>query len=302
VIDQSLYLTQYYAVFNKMKIISRTDTNGIITSANKNFCKISGYSRAELVGFSHNKIRHPDMKDAVFEKMWKTITAGKIWQGEVKNSTSKGGFYWTKSIIFPIFNDKKEIIEYVSFREDITSKKLLELKLEKEDQLRREILHSQPNMVILVHKIKGIIFMNNQCFTELPFKSRVDFMKKHQCICELFIEKDEFLKQSTPQRHWLEDFSEYPESIHKAAILNKEKIEQTYHVNINEFKDNKNLTVFNLLNITEFENCKDELDIDQIKINFLELKVETALKVLDKELANNNSQTSLLNELKTILA
>ncbi|MFT5661659.1 MAG: aerotaxis receptor [Sulfurimonas sp.] len=44
-----------------MQITSRANTEGIIIHANKNFCKLSGYSEAELVGFSHNKIHHPDM-------------------------------------------------------------------------------------------------------------------------------------------------------------------------------------------------------------------------------------------------
>ncbi len=295
------YLKQYYNVFNKMQIISRTDRDGIITSANENFCKISGYSEAELVGFSHNKIRHPDTKAAVFEKMWKTISSGKIWKGEVKNSTKKRGFYWTRSIIFPIFDDNKNIIEYVSFREDITKRKLLELKIAKEDSLRREILHSQPNMVILVHKRKGVIFMNNQCFIDLPFNSRVEFLKKHECICELFIEKEGFLKKSTKERHWLKDFYEKPNYIHKALLLNKQNIEQNYHVSISEFEDNKNLIVINFLNITEFEDCKEQLSVDQEKIEEAEVKTKKMLEAIEKELEKKEVNKNLLQELATIL-
>lgn len=301
---QFSYLKQYYSVFNKMQIISRTDTHGIITSVNQNFCDISGYSKAELVGFSHNKIRHPDMKDAIFTKMWKTISSGKIWQGEVKNYTKKKDFYWTRSIIFPIFDDDKKIVEYVSFREDITRKKLLELKQEKEDNLRREILHSQSNMVMLVHKTKGVIFMNNQCFLELAFASRQEFIKKHECICELFIDRADFLQKSTEDRHWLKDFEEFPKRNHKALILNKNNEEQIYHVEANEFKENKNLIVINFLNITEFEDCKEELAEDQDKIAVSELKIKQALEKIDKESTqeSTSSKEELLEELKLLLS
>ena len=288
------YLTQYYNVFNKMQIISRTDADGLITSANDNFCKISGYTEAELVGFSHNKVRHPDMEGVIFEEMWKTISSGKIWKGEIKNSTKKRGFYWTRSVIFPIFDDEKNIVEYVSFREDITKRKLLELKETKEDNLRREILHSQANMVLLVHKRKGVIFMNNQCFTELPFISRVEFLKEHECICELFIEKDDFLKHSTKERHWLKDFYEFPNKSHKAIMKNKKGEEQIYHVSINELKDNKNLIVVNLLNTTEFENCKEELNKDRESIKLLESRIE-------QELTVDGANKELLEELKSIV-
>jgi len=298
---QLSYLTQYYSVFSKMQIISRTDTNGIITSVNNNFCKISGYSAAELKGFSHNKIRHPDMTDKVFAGMWKTITAGKIWQGEVKNLTKKGDFYWTRSIVFPIFDDNKKIIEFVSFREDITKKKVLEQRQEKEDNLRREILHSQSNMVILVHKSKGVIFMNNQCFKELPFKSRVEFTKKHRGICELFLEREGFLQQTTKERHWLKDFEEYPSRNHKAIILNQENEEEIYSVFVNEFKDNKNLLVINLVNITELEECKFELNLDQEKLEDSDAKIKTAIRAIEQGMLIEGDRTTLLEEVKAIL-
>ena len=298
---QSSYLKQYYSVFNKMQIISRTDTHGIITSVNANFCKISGYSEAELKGFSHNKIRHSDMSDKVFAQMWKTITAGKIWQGEVKNLTKKGGFYWTRSIIFPIFDNDKNIIEYVSFREDITKKKLLEEKQEKEDSLRREILHSQANMVMLVHIKKGIIFMNNQCFRELPFTSRVEFIKKYNCICELFIEKEDYLHMSTQERHWLKDFEEFPDKTHKALILNSDNKEQTYSVSLNEFKDNKNLKIINLVNITELEECTVKINLEHEKFEDVELKIKTALLTIEKGKLIEGDKTDLLEQIKNIL-
>jgi len=158
------YYKQCFNAFNKMLIISKTDANGVITGVNKNFCKISGFTEAELVGFLHNKIRHPDMKDAVFKNMWETISSGKIWKGEVKNYKKNRDFYWVKSVIFPIFDENKNIVEYISFREDITKRKKLEQKLKREDNFRREILHSLPDMVILVHKKKGVVFMNEQCF------------------------------------------------------------------------------------------------------------------------------------------
>ncbi|MEA2100312.1 MAG: PAS domain-containing protein [Campylobacterota bacterium] len=300
-LDKLSYLTQYYTIFNKTRIISRTNLRGVITSVNQNFCDISGYSKEELVGSSHSKIRHPEMKDAVFKKMWKTITAGKIWQGEVKNSTKDNGFYWTKSVIFPIFDESKNIIEYASFREDITKRKLLELKIEKEDNLRREILHSQASMVILLHKVKGVVFMNHQCFLDLPFDSRAEFMKEHKCICELFIEKEKFLKKSTDDRHWLEDFDESPNIEHKAIMLNKQNEEEIYRVDVNELHDNKNLIVINFTNITKLEKYTKHLKVEKSKNKNLELKIENALEKIKENLSLEGENKILLEELQTVL-
>ena len=277
-----------------MQIISKTDTDGIITGANKNFCKLSGYSEQELIGKSHNIIRHPDMKDAIFEKMWQTITSGKIWKGEVKNLTKTGGFYWTNSVIFPIFDDDKNIVEYISFREDITKRKAQEIKLLQEKSFRREILNAQPNMAILIHRTKGVIFMNNQCFTDLPFDSRVDFLKEHECICELFVKEDDFLKPSTEDKHWLKDFDEFPDKNHKAIILNRNSVKVKYQVKLKVTSDNENLIVVNFLNIKE----------DDISEN-LEIKISSAISTIDSlkdELELSEEESERLNKIKAILS
>ena len=76
---------QYYHMVNHTNIVSKTDLKGNIIYANDKFCKISGYTREELEGHSHNIVRHPDMDKKVFRQMWETIRAGKIWEGRVKN-------------------------------------------------------------------------------------------------------------------------------------------------------------------------------------------------------------------------
>jgi len=300
-VDKSSYLTQYYAIFNRTRIISRTNLRGVITSVNKNFCDISGYTKEELIGSSHSMIRHPEMKDAIFEKMWKTITAGKIWQGEVKNATKNNGYYWTKSVIFPIFDNNKNVVEYASFREDITKRKLLELKIEKEDSLRKEILHSQSSMVILLHKQKGVIFMNHQCFINLPFDNRAEFMKEHKCICELLIEKPNFLKKTTKDRHWLDDFTEFPDREHKAIMLNKQNEEEIYRVDVNHLEDNQNLIVINLTAITKLEKYTKHLKVEKIKNQKSETKINNALEKIKENLEKDSDNKALLEELQTIL-
>ncbi len=61
-------------------IVSMTDAAGNITYANDEFCRISEYSRKELIGQNHRIIRHPDMPKKVFEDLWTTISSGKIWK------------------------------------------------------------------------------------------------------------------------------------------------------------------------------------------------------------------------------
>ncbi|MEA2091377.1 MAG: PAS domain S-box protein, partial [Campylobacterota bacterium] len=112
--------------FDKNVIASTTDTDGNIIYASEMFCKLSKYTKDELVGKNHNIIRHKDMPKEIFKDMWNTIESGKTWRGEIKNRKKDGSSYWADAIISPVFDDSGKIIEYNAIRQDITSKKELE--------------------------------------------------------------------------------------------------------------------------------------------------------------------------------
>ena len=112
--DKSEFLIQTIVPEDEI-IISRTDLNGIITYANETFAQISGYQVEELIGKSHNILRHPDMPKILFEHMWKTLKSGKMWQGYVKNMRKDGGYYWVNATAFPPRNSDGTI-RYVSVR------------------------------------------------------------------------------------------------------------------------------------------------------------------------------------------
>ena len=118
--EVSEILEQYKKAVDELLIVSKTDTKGIITYVNKNFCDISGYSKDELIGKPHNIVRHPDMPKELFKDMWESIKSGKIWRGVIKNRKKDGGEYWVDTGIMPIKNSKGEIIEYIALRNDIT--------------------------------------------------------------------------------------------------------------------------------------------------------------------------------------
>lgn len=81
-------------------IVSETDEKGIIIYANQDFCNIAGYSKDELIGQPHNKVRHPYMPKAAFKSLWDTVQSGNTWNGIVKNQTKDGGFYWVNATVF----------------------------------------------------------------------------------------------------------------------------------------------------------------------------------------------------------
>lgn len=129
-------LKQYQDAIDASNIVSKTDINGIITFVNDEFCKISGYSRQELIGSPHNIVRHPDVKKSVFKKLWETILAKKVYKGIVKNLSKDGRAFYLNATIIPILDDNGEIEEFVAIRHDVTNVILLNEHL---TQLRVEL-------------------------------------------------------------------------------------------------------------------------------------------------------------------
>ncbi len=113
-------------IINKYVIMSKFDLKGVIISVSEAFCKISGYEADELVGKTHNILRHSEMPSSLFKKIWKTLKKEKTWHGEIKSLKKNGAFYWVDTIITPVFNENKEVIEYEAIMQNISNQKELE--------------------------------------------------------------------------------------------------------------------------------------------------------------------------------
>lgn len=96
-------------------IVTKTDLKGRITYANESFINISGFTAEELVGASHNVVRHPDMPPAAFGDLWDTVKAGEPWRGLVKNRAKNGDFYWVEAFVTPI-TENGQPVGYMSVR------------------------------------------------------------------------------------------------------------------------------------------------------------------------------------------
>jgi methyl-accepting chemotaxis protein len=104
-------------------LVSKTDTKGVITYANQAFVEVGGFSEAELLGQSHNLVRHPDMPPAVFAELWETIAAGRPWTGIIKNRARNGDHYWVEANVAPVLRNGV-VDEYLSVRRGATPEQI----------------------------------------------------------------------------------------------------------------------------------------------------------------------------------
>jgi len=88
----NLNISEFEELLFDHSIVGITDEEGTIIYANKNFCKISKYTADELLGNNHRMIKSDHHDNEFFSKMWTTISAGKVWEGEVKNKAKMEPF------------------------------------------------------------------------------------------------------------------------------------------------------------------------------------------------------------------
>jgi len=133
----------YKRVLEEALIVDATDHTGIINYANDNFCRISKYSREELIGHDHRIINSGFHSKQFFSNLWAAIEDGKTWRGELKNKAKDGTFYWVDIVIVPFLNEEGTPYEYVTSCADITARKEAEELLQK--TLKELSLHNELN-------------------------------------------------------------------------------------------------------------------------------------------------------------
>ncbi|MDD2487058.1 MAG: PAS domain S-box protein [Candidatus Gracilibacteria bacterium] len=151
-------LNEHKNAIDTSNIISKTNIQGLITYANDEFCRLSGYTLDELIGKPHNMVRHPDMPSEIFKDLWDTIQNKKVWKGIIKNKKKDGQAYWVKSAIVPILDENDNILEYISIRTDITE----HIEANKNIQEYNDALN-ESNLVLKLDK-NGIIIDANILF------------------------------------------------------------------------------------------------------------------------------------------
>jgi len=110
-------------------IVSIADIRGNITYANDKFCETSGYSREELIDQNHRILKSDEHPPEYYSELWRTITAGEVWQGEIKNRKKDGGFYWVNVTIVPFLDERGVPFQYVAIRTDVSTEKQRSLEL-----------------------------------------------------------------------------------------------------------------------------------------------------------------------------
>jgi PAS domain S-box-containing protein len=126
VMDIQFYkqLSDQKFALDQAAIVASTDQKGLITYVNEKFCKISGFSESELLGRTHHIVNSGYHSSEFFENLWKTISSGQVWSGEICNRKKNGDIYWVSTTIVPFLGNDGKPEQYLSIRHEITELKL----------------------------------------------------------------------------------------------------------------------------------------------------------------------------------
>ena len=203
---QKEYLKSLLEIYDKNVIFSKTDLNGVIIHVSEAFCKISGYTKKELIGKNHNIIRHPDMPKETFKYLWDCLKKGEKVNLELKNRKKDGGYYWVEAEFEPYYDLKGNLVGYSAVRKDITANKDIE-------DIQREIIFTM-----------GTIGESRSKETGNHVKRVAEYSYLLAKLSGLSEEECELLKQASP----MHDIGKVaiPDSIlHKTNKLTKLELE-----------------------------------------------------------------------------
>ena len=142
-----------------------TDLEGNIEYVNPKFCEVTGYSEQEAMGQNPRILKSDESPPEIYQELWKALTAGRDWRGELLNKKKNGEVFWESALISPIKSADGSITHYLAVKEDITGRKKVEAALQENEERLRAIINTAPVGMALVMDRK--IIMGNNLLGEM---------------------------------------------------------------------------------------------------------------------------------------
>jgi len=249
-----------------------TDVRGNIRYVNPYFSELTGYSFLEAIGENPRILRSGYQSDEYYEVLWKTITAGKVWRGELQNIKKNGETYWESASITPIFDDRGNITNFLAVKEDITERKQAEEEisrnLQEKSVLLAEVHHRVKNNMAIMYSLLGLqtefsTFSNETTSVIKELQSRIRSMG---IVHELVYQNDVFSEICL--KSIVEKISLHLESIYKTTDSDIHTV-----VHVEDIPLDLNLTVpFSLL-INEILTNKWKHSFEGRTSGLIEIKI-----------------------------
>ncbi len=155
--------------------VTITDRDGIIEYVNPAFEKITGYSKREAVGKSHQIVNSGQHEPEFFARLWQTILSGEVFSEVFINRRKDGSHYYEEKTITPIKDATGGIRDIVSSGRDVT-----------------ERLEDQEHLQYLAHHDALTALPNRALFSDRLNHALAQMREVDDNLAVLFLDLDRF--------------------------------------------------------------------------------------------------------------
>ena len=120
-----------------------TDREGNIEYVNPRFEQVTGYTSAEAMGKNPRFLKSETTPDQTYADLWKVISEGGRWHGEMCNRRRNGELFWESATISGLKDENGTVGHYIAVKEEITKRKLAEAELERHRDHLEELVASR---------------------------------------------------------------------------------------------------------------------------------------------------------------
>lgn len=138
-----------------------TNKAGEILWANPAFTDMTGYTLDEIHGKNPRFLKSNTQDNAFYQELWDTILSGQVWRGELTNRRKDGSFYVEEQTITPVFDENKNLSNFIAVKQDITNRR-------KEEQKRRESEERYRSLVAATAQIVWTANANGEVVEDIP--------------------------------------------------------------------------------------------------------------------------------------
>jgi PAS domain S-box-containing protein len=169
-----LQTTALQAAANSIVITHR---DGRILWANSAFTRLTGYTLPEVAGESPRILRSGQQTTDFYRRLWETILAGRVWQGEVINRRKDGSLYTEEMTITPVVGDDGSIHNFIAIKQDITDRKRAEEDLRHSAEKYRDLFEYASYGVFRSTPDGQFLDVNPALVEMLGYESKADLLK-----------------------------------------------------------------------------------------------------------------------------